>query len=187
MPVKFPGLELTQPQIDAAREFANAVIAAFKTERGVHAETAVAGAARMAGTFLLRSFNLPAGAIAPGDVVLSEQANEAGPGLVVTLGGALGELGIPIDAGRLPESTGKASEPALAFLDSQRRLEPDFEAIRRRYTLSREEAAAAAAIAAAFLIHQGAAVLDPHAAFNVAVYGFIEGTKTAPDPVLIKE
>ncbi len=36
-------MELIQPPIDAAREFANTVIAALRDERGVHAETAVAG------------------------------------------------------------------------------------------------------------------------------------------------
>ena len=51
------GGALSQQQIEAAEEFARTTIETLKTERGIHAETAIAGTARMAGTFLFRSFN----------------------------------------------------------------------------------------------------------------------------------
>lgn len=173
---------ITQPQIDAAQAFGNAVIAALQTGRGVHAETAVAAAARMAGTFLFRSFGFDLATIAPGQVVLSEEANAAGPGLIRVLAGALAEIGIVLDEQRLGASQLPANRPTLDFLATQARLEPQFAAIRAEHGLSLTEAADAAAIATAFLIHQCARVLDPSAAFGVAVYGFIEGTKTAPGP-----
>ncbi len=174
---------ITQPQIDAAQAFGNAVIAELQTGRGVHAETAVAAAARMAGTFLFRSFGFDAGAFVPGQAVMSEAANTAGPGLIRVLAGALAELGIPLDEQKLAAGQLDANRPSLDFLATQARLEPRFAAIRAQHGLSLTEAADAAAIATAFLIHQCARVLDPSAAFGVAVYGFIEGTKTAPAPV----
>jgi hypothetical protein len=173
---------ITQPQIDAAQAFSNAVIAELQTGRGVHAETAVAATARMAGTFLFRSFGFDPGAFAPGQAVLSEAANTAGPGLIRVLAGALAELGIPLDEQKLGAGQLDANRPSLDFLATQTRLEPRFAAIRAKHGLSLTEAADAAAIATAFLIHQCARVLDPSAAFGVAVYGFIEGTKTAPGP-----
>jgi hypothetical protein len=39
-------------------------------------------------------------------------------------------------------------------------------------------------VATAFIVHQCSSVLDPNAAFGVAVHGFIEGTKTAPHPAV---
>jgi hypothetical protein len=174
---------ITQPQIDAAQAFGNAVIAALRTERGVHAETAVAAAARMAGTFLFRSFGFDASTLRPGQAVLSEAANAAGPGLIRVLSGALAEIGIELDEQKLGAGQLDANKPSLDFLATQTRLEPPFAAIRAQHGLSLTEAADAAAIATAFLIHQSARVLDPNAAFGVAVYGFIEGTKTAPGPV----
>ncbi len=174
---------ITQPQIDAAQAFGNAVIAELQTGRGVHAETAVAAAARMAGTFLFRSFGFDPGGTTPGRTVLSAEANAAGPGLIRVLVGALTELGIVLDEQKLGAGQLDANRPALDFLATQARLEPRFAAIRAQSGLSLTEAADAAAIATAFLIHQCAGVLDPSAAFGVAVYAFSEGTKTAPGPV----
>lgn len=175
---------ITQPQIDAAQAFANAVVAELKSDRGVHAETAVAAVARMAGTFLFRSFGFDLQDVQPGQPVLSEQANEAGPGLIRVLAGALAEIGVAIDEAKLGAPALAANRPTLDFLATQARLEPAFAAIRDRHGLSLTEAADAAAIATAFTIHQCARVLDPSIAFGVAVYGFIEGTKTAPGPVV---
>ena len=175
---------ITQPQIDAAQEFANAVVAELRTDKGVHAETAVASVARMAGTFLFRSLGFQLGDVEPGQVVLSEQANEAGPRLIQVLVGALAELGVALDEQKLGASQLQANQPNLGFLETQRRLEPLFSAIRARHGLSLAEAAEAGAVATAFMVHQCSSVLDPNAAFGVAVYGFIEGTKTAPHPVV---
>jgi len=175
---------LTQAQIDAAQAFANAAISALGTERGVHAETAVASVARMAGTFLFRSFGFQLGDIRPGQVVLSEQANEAGPHLIQVFAGALAEIGVALDENKLGAAQLQANQPKLGFLESQKLLEPPYLAIRARHGLSDVEAADAGAVATAFIVHQCSPVLDPSVAFGVAVYGFIEGAKTAPAPVV---
>ncbi|MCU0806122.1 MAG: hypothetical protein MUF79_13720 [Burkholderiales bacterium] len=176
---------LTQQQIEAAQAFADQAIGALTMERGVHAETVVAGAARMAGTFLFRSFGYAATGIEPGQAVLSQQANEEGPRLVGVLSGVLSHLGVALDEEALGNAPGPEHRPLLGFLETQRLLEPSFTDISVRHGLSRKEAAEAAAVAAALLIRQCASVLDPSVAFGIAVYAFVEGTKTAPDPVML--
>lgn len=176
---------LTQEQIEAAHEFADSTVDALGTERGVHAETAVAAAARMAGTFLFRSFDFPMSNVQPGQVVLSEHANEQGPALIQILGGVLARIGIDLDKDVLGTPPGPEHQPNLAFLEAQRRLEPVYRAIATRHGLAPRAAAEAGAVAAALLIGRCAQVLDPGVAFGIAVYGFIEGSKTAPDPVVL--
>jgi hypothetical protein len=173
----------SQIHVEAAREFAAATVDLLKTERGVHAETAVAAAARMAGTFLFRSFEFPASDIEPGQAVLSDRANEQGPMLVSILGAALSELGASLGREDPSDAALQEAQPNQSFLDTQRVLEPSFRAIADHHGLTQQDAAHAAALATAFLIQDCSTVLDPGVAFNIAVYGFIEGTKTAPDPV----
>lgn len=176
---------LTQEQIEAANEFADSIVDALSTERGVHAETAVAAAARMAGTFLFRSFDFSMSNVQPGQVVLSEQANEHGPALIQILGGVLAHIGIDLNKDALGKPPGPEHQPNLEFLETQRRLEPVYRAIATRHGLAPRAAAEAGAVAAALLIGRCAQVLDPGVAFGIAVYGFIEGSKTAPDPVVL--
>ena len=179
-----PMQSITRQHIDAAQEFANTVVAELRTDKGVHAETAVASVARMAGTFLFRSFGFQLADVEPGGAVLSEQANEAGPRLIRILAAALAEIGVALDEQKLGSPRLEANQPKLGFLETQRRLEPLFSRIRARHGLSLVEAAEAGAIATAFMVHQCSSVLDPSVAFGVAVYGFLEGTKTAPQPVV---
>jgi hypothetical protein len=172
-------------QIEAAQEFANITVEALKTRRGVHAETAVAGVARMAGTYLFRSFDFPLSEIQPGQVVLSDKANENGPVLIEILGGALRQIGVALDEGKLGSETSAKSQPNQSFLETQGLLEPRFIAIQERHGLSQQEAAEACVVATALLIQYCSQVLDPNVAFDIAIYGFIEGAKTAPDPVVL--
>jgi len=174
---------LNQQQIDVAKEFVNVTISTLKTDRGVHAETAVAATARMAGTFLFRTFGFEQMNYPPGQAVFSEQANEHGPRLVEVLSEILGRLGVNLDKAKLEGTPGPDNQPQLGFLETQRQLEPQFAEIRTRHGLSEHAAAEAAAVATAIIMQQCAEVLDPHIAFGIAVYGFIEGTKTAPDAV----
>ena len=97
--------------------------------------------ARMAGTFLLRSFGLPIDGIEAGQVVLSEQANEQGPALVGILAGVLESRGVELDRGRLANEPGEEHKPLLGFLETLRRLGPAFARIRERLGLSHREAA----------------------------------------------
>ena len=175
--------DLTQTQIDAAERFANSAVELLGDERGVHAETVIAATARMAGTFLFRSFRFEIEGAKPGQAVLSEQANEHGPRLVNILSGVLQQMGIRLDQSRLDQPEDPENGPRQAFLETQKLLEPTFDSIREDSGLSQSEAADSAAIATAIIIQQCAEVLDPSIAFGIAVYGFIEGSKTCPAPV----
>jgi hypothetical protein len=172
---------LTPQQIEAAQEFARTTLETLKTEGGVHAETSIAGTARMAGTFLFRSFNFHLKDAKAGQAVLSDQANEQGPRLIGILGAVLENIGIKLDTEKLGDSS--SNEPLLGFLETQRRLEPKYTTIQRRLGLSLQESADSAAAATALLIQQCVQVLDPNIAFSIALYGFIEGSKTVPEPI----
>lgn len=174
---------LKQKQIDAAQEFADTTINALKTDRGLHAETAIAATARMAGTFLFRSFRFSTKGIEPGQVVLSGLANEQGPQLLQVLEGALSHLGVSLNEEEMGRAPGPENQPHQGFLETQKHLEPLYAAVKKRHRLSAKEAAESGAIAAALLIRQCSQVLNPNVAFGIAVYGIIEGTKTAPAPV----
>lgn len=175
----------TQEQQDVARQFVGLAIEALTFEGRVHAETAIAGTARMAGTFLFRSFGFPLDSVQPGQAVLSDAANEQGPRLVQVLGHALAHLGVVLDKAKLGTGSGPEHRPQLDFLATQKRLEPGFLRAMEASGLSYVQAAESAAIATAIVIKQCVPVLDPNLAFGMAVYGFVEGSKTAPCPVVL--
>lgn len=177
------GGALSQQQIEAAEEFARTTIETLKTERGIHAETAIAGTARMAGTFLFRSFNFSLKDAKPGSPVLSDQANDQGPRLIQILAGFLERMGVKLDEQKLGNSPGPQNQPLLHFLETQKQLEPKYTAIVRRLGLSFQDSADSAALATALVIQQSSRALDPNIAFGIAVYGFVEGSKTVPEPI----
>jgi len=168
--------DFRQEQLDAAPEFVQAAIDALRNEQGVHAETAVAATARMAGTFLFRSFGFDLPSARPGQPVLSDRANERGPELIQILGSTLNQIG----AAPWEQSQQNAGQPQQSFLETQPLLEPQYNIIKDRFGLSLTEASHAAAVAAALLIHQCSEVLDPKAAYQIAAFGFVEGSKTVP-------
>lgn len=174
---------LTKQQLDSAQEFATASIATLRSARGVHPGTVVAGTARMAGTYLFRSFQLHLPGAQPGQPVLSVEANAQGPSLIETAARLLVRIGIQIDPSRASDAVPESDQPTLNFLESQRLLEQAYAPIRARFNLSDEQAANAVAAATSLLIRHCAKALDPNIAFTIAAYGFVEGTKTAPDPV----
>jgi hypothetical protein len=172
-------------QIEAAEEFAETAIELLGTENGFHPPTLVAATARMAGTFLFRSFAFKLEGASPGQAVLSETANEHGPRLIQIAWGVLAHLGVSLDEDGASKSLDPEDQPSKDFLATQKELEPAFLDIKDLHGLSQQEAADAAAIASAILIHQNLNSLDPNVGFGIAVYGFIEGTKTVPDPVTL--
>ena len=169
----------------AAREFASATAAAFKLPQGWHAPTVVAASARMAGTYLFRSFGLKLPGLIPGQAVLSAEASQYVPALLQYTATVLQGLGIQIAS--TPPITPAAvnAQPARDFLDTQRVLEPLFAPTLAKFGLTTLQAANAAAAATAVLIFQFLKHLDPNVAFGIAAFGITEGSKTAPDPVVL--
>lgn len=172
--------QLQHPQIDAAQEFYTAVVQGLRTAQGIHAVTAVAAMARLAGTFLLRSFGLPIDQMEPGTPILSEMANEQGPRLINILGSVLANMKIAIDPDRIDFSIPPNDKPQLTLLETQARLEPAFTRSIQQHGLSYAAAADAAAAATALVIAECADIVDPYTAFNAAAFGFVEGAKTVP-------
>jgi hypothetical protein len=170
--------EHQQQILAASKEFFSLILAKLKDESGVHAETAIASASRMAGTFLLRTFGLPLETLEPGTALFSEQANEKGSALVALLSSVLEQLKVP--TGSDPTATGQGAVPQLSVIETQARMEPALTEIMTRHQLTYDEAAQAAAIAAGLFIQQCWSVLEPQVGFNVAAYGFVEGSKTVP-------
>jgi hypothetical protein len=175
---------LTKQQLDSAQEFATASIAALKSGKGIHPGTVIAATARMAGTYFFRSFRLSLPGVLPGQVVLSDKANSLGPTLIETTGRLLGRMGITLDPSQACIPVQSKDQPTLGFLETQRILELEFLTIRIRFGFNDEETAYAVAAATSLLIRHCAKALDPHVGFSIAALGFVEGTKTAPDPVV---
>jgi hypothetical protein len=180
-------INLSKQQLDAVQEFATATIEALKLPNGVHPGTVVAATARMAGTYLFRSFGLKLPGVKPGQFVLSIEANEQWPQLINIAADALSKMGIKIDNAQAGKEIELKHKPMLEFLDTQKKLEPMYAPIKDRCGFSDQETAHSAAVATALLIRHCAKVLDPNMAFNIAVYGFVEGSKTAPEPVTIPD
>jgi len=169
-------------QLKASKVIADAIIESLTTERGVHAETAVAAAARMAGTFMFRSFGLPTANIAPGSPVFSDIANERGPALVEVMKAGLKGLGIEMEDVQVDMQGSAEHQPQLTLLETQQALEPKLTQIAASHGLAGETAARSCALATATLIYQTRSVLQPAVSIGLATYGFVEGTKTMPGP-----
>jgi hypothetical protein len=166
--------------LSAANEFYSVILEKLRNEQGVHAETAIAAAARMAGTFLLRSFNLPIENLTPGDAVLSDAANEKGPVLINVLEGVLKQIGVSLDPGKISLDQQSGDKPHFSVIETQALVENSLAEVKSKHQLDYEEAARAAAITTAFFVKECSSVLDPHAGFSIALYGFVEGSKTVP-------
>ena len=176
-------IALSKQQLDAAQEFATATNEALKLPNGVHPGTIVAATARMAGTYLFRSLGLKLPGVKPGQFVLSVEANEQWPQLINIAGDALSKMGIKIDNAQAGKEIELKHKPVLEILDTQKKLEPMYAPIKDRCGFSDQETAHSVAVATALLIRHAAKFLDPSMAFNIAVYGFVEGSKTAPEPI----
>src|SRR4030095_16275817 len=84
-------------QLKASAEFTQTVISLLANGRGVHAETAISAAARMAGTFVLRSCRLPVSNFKPGTPIYSDLIDEEGQKVLGTVGDTLSGLKVRLD------------------------------------------------------------------------------------------
>ncbi len=169
-------------QFKASKLIASCIINDLATERGPHAETCVTAAAWMGGTFLFRTFGLPTANMAVGSPVFSDIANERGPVLVEVMKLGLAGLGLEIDERTIGSGPDAQHAPLFSIIETQQKLDAKLSDITAAHGLVGDEAARACALAAAHLIYQTRTVLDPKISFGLAVYGFVEGTKTNPIP-----
>lgn len=161
--------------------FVDLVAARAGAGRAVHAETAIATAARLSGSLLLRSFNFEFQKLDPGSVLLSEQANEEGTQLINILGSMLQNFGVTLDKAKLGGSNAlRGEEPKLSVVQSLALLQEDAMRIAGENRLNLKEAAQSAAMATAFIVKECVGSIGGEVGFNVAIYGLIEGSKTVP-------
>lgn len=171
-----------QKTILAAADFFNAIARkAIVTEHGLHAETLIASVARISGSLMYRSFKFDL-TVEPGTSVLSDQANIHGPALMNMMLTTLNSLGSKIQEGNLIREYASAKYSQLSFKESHERLAPFFLKYCEVAPMSYYDAAIAGAVATAILVHDCRTVLDVEKGGSIAVYGFVEGTKTAPYP-----
>lgn len=175
--------EINQNQLDAAGPLINIIVERTGRDRLVDPAIAISTAALMAGSFLLRSFDLELDRMEPGTAILSEQADRRGPILINVLATVLEHIGVEIEDNKLQSAGDAMAGPALSLLEAQEQVEPEMFATANEYGLSLERLAQACAIAVAFLIRDCAGKLDPHTGFKLAAYGFVEGVKTVPEEI----
>jgi len=167
-------------QIQAARDFNQAIISKLATENGVHAETAISAASRMAGTLLIHASGLPLDNFKPGSPILSDNMNERGQEMLKVVDQTLDLLKVPFDATKLDYDLPPDHSPLMELLETQSLLEEPFRAVLTRHGLTAQQGAYAAAISTAMLIQQCSGILDPHVAYVIAAYGMVQAVKTVP-------
>ncbi|MGH8493317.1 MAG: hypothetical protein ACRERR_09470 [Moraxellaceae bacterium] len=174
--------KLRDEQISAATTMAGLV----DSELQASAITRVQCCARMAGTFLFRSYSHALNPQAPGTVLRTPVAGQSGPALVGMLDATLTRLGITVDSSRVDIEKLRDGQDEIGFLTAQKILEPLLTPVKEKYGLSYEEAAQACAVATALLIKKEEKQLDAETAVSRAIYAFIEGSKTVPAPLSAK-
>ncbi len=175
-----------RPFSDAQIAAATAIAGLVDGELQASAMTRVQCCARMAGTFLFRSYSHALNPQAPGTVLRTPVAGRGGPALVGLLDATLGRLGITVDSSRIDMEKLKDGQDEIGFLSAQKLLEPLLTPVKEKHGLGYEEAAQACAVATALLIKKAERQLDVEAAVSRAIYAFIEGSKTVPAPLATK-
>ena len=174
-------LNITPEQNKAIGELVDLVASNVGVERAIHPATAISTAARLSGSFLFRTFGVQTESLEPGSILLSEQANEEGTQLINIVGSYLTNSNIAIDQTKIGAvGEDKELEPKLTFLGAISLVQNEALEICKRHGLNMEQSAQSAATATAFIVKECAAQIGAETGFNVAIYGFIEGSKTVP-------
>lgn len=171
-------MEITKAQEIASKELVELIATELGENRAIHPATAIKSCALLSGSFMFQSFNLQLKDVYPGNVVLSEEANEKWPVLMNIVRWMLDSHGINIDEEKLNEMSKEESK--LNFLDTLNLLQSKAAAIMNENNLSFEQMAYSGAIATSFIIRECRNDLAVEIGLNTAVFGFIEGCKTYP-------
>jgi hypothetical protein len=171
-------MEITKNQNEAVNDIVEMVVNVIgKGSREVDTTEAISSTARLAGSFMFRSFGLEIKDAKPGTVVLSEQANTKGVQLVNITDAVLENFGIRIDKNKMPVAN--QNQAVSNFVDVIGKIQVPALEIMKKRDLSYEQMAQSAAIATAFIIQQSGNI-TPEEGFGMAVYHYIEGSKTYP-------
>ena len=171
-------MDITQNQNKAVDDIVEMVVSVIGNgSREIDTTEAISSTARLAGSFLFRSFGFKTNDAKPGTVMLSEEANIKGPQLVNITYAVLQNFGIHIDNNKM--SNGNQKQAVSDFVDVISKMQCPALEIMKNYALSYEQMAQSAAIATAFIIQQSSN-MAPEEGFGTAIYHYIEGSKTYP-------
>ncbi len=176
--IKKQEMEISSNQNNAVNDIVEMVVTVIGNgSREIDTTEAISSTARLAGSFLFRSFGFKIKDPKPGTVMLSEEANTKGPQLVNITHAVLLNFGLQIDNKKM--SNGNRKHTESDFVDVIGRIQTPALEIMRKNDLGYEQMAQSAAIATAFIIQQSSNI-TPEEGFGTAIYHFIEGTKTYP-------
>lgn len=171
-------MEITPNQNKAVNDIVELIVATIGDEsREIDTTDAISTTARLAGSFLYRSFGFKITDAKPGTAMLSEEANTKGPELLNLTFLVLQNYGIQLDNTKM--SGGNPKKAESDFVEVIRKVQTRALEIMKNQELSYEQMAQSAAIATAFIIQQSSNI-TPEEGFGTAVYHYIEGTKTFP-------
>jgi hypothetical protein len=175
-------MEITKNQNEAVNDIVEMVVSVIGNgSREIDITEAISSTARLAGSFLFRSFGFKINDVKPGTVMLSDEANMKGPQLVNITHAVLNNFGIQIDNNKMSGGSQKHAESN--FLDIISKVQVPALAIMKKRELSFEQMAQSAAIATAFIIQQSSNI-TPEEGFKIAIYHYIEGSKTNPPDII---
>lgn len=171
-------MEITKNQNEAVNDIVEMVVNVIGNgSREIDTTEAISSTARLAGSFLFRSFGFKINDAKPGTVMLSEDANTKGPQLVNITHAVLLNFGIQVDNSKI--SNGNQKQALSNFVDVIGKIQNPALEIMKKNNLSYEQMAQSAAIATAFIIQQSNNI-TPEEGFGTAIYHYIEGSKTNP-------
>ena len=171
-------MEITKNQDKAVGDIIEMVVSVIGNgSREIDTTEAISSTARLAGSFLFRSFGFKIEDAKPGTVMLSENANTKGPQLINITRSVLQNYNIQIDNSKM--SNGNCKQVESNFTEVISKVQIPALQIMKKNDLSYEQFAQSAAIATAFIIQQSNNV-TPEEGFGTAIYHYIEGSKTYP-------
>lgn len=171
-------MEISNNQNKAVNDIVEMVVSVIGNgSREIDTTEAISSTARLAGSFLFRSFEFKVNDAKPGTVMLSQEANAKGPQLVNITHAVLHNMGIQIDDSKMSNDEQQPAESN--FVDVIEKIQSPALEIMKKNDLSFEQMAQSAAIATAFIIQQSKNI-TPEQGFGTAIYHYIEGTKTSP-------
>lgn len=166
------------------------IVSLLRNERGIHAETAIASAAVMAGEYVLRSSGYDYSGLEPGTTIISDVVNqllfEADGQLTVSdvFINALFSQGIDVSKESWPESIPDEHQVMMDPLEVVARLRPQSDQLFVMMEIEALERAYACAQAAALLVAQTRRVLDPNVGKTLALEAMLRGAKSVPLPAM---
>lgn len=182
----FKSLEMQKKRHEAAMEFLKAFQERMPLVHGKpHAGTALAVAARLAGTNLFRSL-YDQKDFTPGVAVLSEEVNEAWPPLMNMFAHYCKQNGLDVLTKPMVTTFPEKDKPLMDTDQVLQEYQNSYHNVMKNHGLDYLNAAYAGIIVSSIIFEyhcKRVRDIDPYVAAGIVVMGIVEGAKTAP-PVL---